>query len=275
MAGSQTVNDDENQPEDQLARREEPAGRDRPMGFFEHLEDLRWTLIKSAVVFLVFATLIGVFMRQFNDAVLWPLHSVQASTPGLQLELGTTSIMESFNVVIQMCFLGAIVLSAPFILVFIGQFVSPALTERELKVVLPLCLAALFLFLCGSTFSYFLLVPSTLRVSVELNQYFGFVMRWTPGSYYSLLTWLVLGVGASFEFPLLILLLVYMGIMSTAMLTKYRRHAIVVIFIIAAVVTPTPDPFTQTLFAAPLYILYELAILAGRRVERSRAQAQS
>lgn len=273
MARSLTVNDDETQPEDQLSLRPGPDGRDRPMGFFEHLEDLRWTLIKSAVVFIVFAALIGIFMKQFNDVLLWPLHSVQAANPKLQLELGTTSIMEGFNVVIQMCFLGGIVLSAPFILLFIGQFVSPALTERELKVVLPLCLAALFLFLCGATFSYFLLVPSTLRVSVELNQYFDFVMRWTPGSYYSLLTWLVLGVGASFEFPLLILLLVYMGIMSTAMLRKYRRHAIVAIFIIAAVVTPTPDPFTQTLFAAPLYLLYELAIIAGRRVERSRGQA--
>jgi len=265
------VNDDETTPEESLVAIDAKVAHDRPMGFFEHLEDLRWTLVKCAVVFAVFTALIGIFMRQFNDAILWPLHSVQAADPKLVLELGTTSIMESFNVVIQICFLGGIVLSAPFILLFIGQFVSPALTERELKVVLPLCLAALLLFLCGATFSYFLLVPSTLRVSVQLNEYFGFVMRWTPGSYYSLLTWLVLGVGASFEFPLLILLLVYMGIMSTAMLCKYRRHAIVAIFIIAAVVTPTPDPFTQTLFAAPLYLLYELAIIAGRKVEKTRA----
>ena len=86
-------------------------------------------------------------------------------------------------------------------------------------------------------------------------------------------TWLVLGVGASFEFPLLIVLLVYMGVMTTAFLRKYRRHAIVVIFIIAAVVTPTPDPFTQTLFATPLYLLYEIAIIAGRRIEKRRAAA--
>jgi len=95
-------------------------------------------------------------------------------------------------------------------------------------------------------------VPSTIRVSIELNDFFGYAMRWTPGSYYSLLTWFVLGTGASFEFPLVIMLLVWLGLVTTAFLRKYRRHAIVVIFIIAAVVTPTPDPLNQTLFAAPL-----------------------
>ncbi|MCF7761914.1 MAG: twin-arginine translocase subunit TatC [Cephaloticoccus sp.] len=241
------------------------------MGFFDHLEDLRWTLMKCAVTFLIFAVLVGLFLREFNDVLLWPLHEVQAGNTKLQLDLGTTSIMEGFTVVIQMCFMGGFVLSAPFLLLFIGQFVSPALTERELKVVLPLCLAAMFLFICGATFSFFLLVPNTLRVAVELNQYFEFVTRWTPGSYYGLLMWLVLGVGASFEFPLLIILLIYMGIMSTAFLCKYRRHAIIVIFIIAAIVTPTPDPITQTMFAAPLYVLFELAIIVGRRVEKNRA----
>lgn len=265
---------DDTTPADLEPNPDEKAGyRDRPMGFFDHLEDLRWTLIKCVAVLLFFAVLIGLFMRSFNDVLLWPLHTVQAANPTLQFDLGTTSVMEGFNVVIQMCFLGSIVLSAPFILIFVGQFVSPALTERELKAVLPLCLAALLLFICGALFSYFLLVPSTLRVSVQLNEYFGFVMRWTPGSYYGLLTWLVLGVGASFEFPLLILMLVYMGLMTTATLRKYRRHAIVVLFIIAAIITPTPDPFTQTLFVAPLYVLFELAILAGRRVERKRELA--
>ncbi len=239
------------------------------MGFFDHLEDLRWTLMKCVVTFLVFAALIGLFLSEFNEVLMWPLNSVQKSSASL--ELGTTSIMESFTVVIQMCFMGGFVLAAPFLLLFVGQFVSPALTERELKVVLPLCLAAMALFFCGAAFSFFLLVPNTLRVSMELNEYFGFVMRWTPGSYYGLLMWLVLGVGAAFEFPLLIVLLIYMGIMSTELLCKYRRHAIVVIFIIAAVVTPTPDPITQTMFAAPLYLLFELAIIVGRRVEKRRA----
>ncbi|PTY05927.1 twin-arginine translocase subunit TatC [Opitutaceae bacterium EW11] len=245
------------------------------MGFFEHLEDLRWTLVKCAIVFTIFATAIGFYLKEFNDLVLWPLHHVQATHPGFLLELGTTTIMEGFTVVVQLCCVGGGLLSAPFCLFFLGQFVAPALTEKEMKMVLPTCFVAAFLFLLGCAFSFFLLVPSTINISLELNQLFGFITRWTPGSYYGLLMWLVLGVGAAFEFPLLIVLLVYMGLLQVATLRRYRRHAVVVILIIAAVVTPTPDPFTQLMFATPLYILFELAILVSSRVEKRRAARQS
>lgn len=244
--------------------------REKPMGFFDHLEDLRWTLIKCAVAFVVFAASVGFYLKAFNDAVQWPLHHVQAKHPTFVLDLGTTSIMESFSVVMQLCCVGGLVLAAPFCLYFVGQFVAPALTEKELKLVLPGCLTALLLFLLGAAFSFFFLVPSTINVSVQLNELFGFATRWTPASYYGLLVWLVLGVGAAFEFPLLIVIMVYMGLLQVATLRKYRRHAVVVIFIIAAVVTPTPDPFTQLIFATPLYVLFELAIIASSRVERRR-----
>jgi len=245
--------------------------REKPMGFFQHLEELRWTLIKCAGVFMIFATLIGVFLREFNGLLLWPLHHVQAENAKLNFDLGTTSIMEGFNVVIQLCCAGGFVMSIPFCLFFVGQFVAPALTQKEMKTVVPVCLSAFLLFLVGSAFGFFLLVPSTIRVATEINDFFGFVMRWTPGSYYGLLVWLVFGVGAAFEFPLVIILLIYLGIMTVDFLKKYRRHAIVVIFIIAAVVTPTPDPFTQTMFAIPLYLLYEIAIIVGSRVQKRRA----
>jgi sec-independent protein translocase protein TatC len=244
--------------------------REKPMGFWDHLEELRWTLVKSAVVFIVFAILIGVYMKEFNSLLMWPFDSARAKFPSVTMELGTTTIMEGFNVVIQMCVLGGGVLAVPFILFFVGQFVAPALNEREIKAVTPIIASATVLFLLGATFSFFILVPNTIGVAVEINQLLGYTLRWTPGSYYSLVTWLVLGVGASFEFPLIIVLLVWLGIMTTAFLRKYRRHAIVGIFVIAAIVTPTPDPITQAMFAAPLYLLYEIAIIAGARVEKNR-----
>jgi len=242
----------------------------KAMGFFEHLEDLRWTLIKCAVVYLVFAVLIGVFLMEFNNALLWPFTHVKKDYPTLVLDLGTTTIMEGFSIVVQICCAGALVPATPFFLYFIGQFVAPALTPKEIRLVLPICAAAFVLFVLGSVFSFFLLVPNTLRVTIELNEFFGFVMRWTAGSYYGLLTWLVLGVGAAFEFPLVILLLVYIGLLKVATLRKYRRHAIVAIFTVAAIVTPTTDPFTMTMLAIPLYLLYEIAILVSLRVERRR-----
>ena len=244
--------------------------REKPMGFWEHLDELRGTIIKSLAVFLVFAVLVGYFATEFNHALLWPLHYVAQSYPTLDTKLGTLSIMEVFNMVIQLCVFGGLLLAAPFILFFIGQFVAPALTEREMKVVLPLCVSAMFLFLIRACFSFFLLMPSTIRVAIELNNAFDLENRWTAGNYFNTLTWLVLGAGGVFEFPLVIILLVWLGIMTTAFLRKYRRHAIVVIFIISAIVTPTPDPFTQSLFAAPLYALYEIAILVSTRVEKRR-----
>jgi len=251
---------------------EVPDPREKPMGFFEHLEELRWTLVKSAIAFVVAAALIGFFLKEFNHLLLWPLETIAKDYSNVSVELGTTSIMEGFSVVIQMCTVGGLFVAAPAIVYFFGQFVAPALTARELKMILPVGIAAVLLFLLGSAFSFFLLVPSTIRVSIELNQLFGFALRWTPAAYYSLLTWLVLGVGASFEFPLLIVLAVYLGLLEVDTLRKYRRHAVIGIFVIAAIVTPTPDPFTQAMFAGPLYVLYEVAILAGGRITKRRAK---
>jgi len=247
-----------------------PPPREKPMGFWDHLEELRGTIIKSLIAFIVFATLVGIFCTEFNHALLWPLHHVAKDYPNFDTKLGTLSIMEVFNMVIQLCVFGGLLLASPFILFFIGQFVAPALTEREMKAVLPLCISAMILFLIGSAFSFFLLMPSTIKVAIELNNAFELENRWTAGNYFNTLTWLVLGSGGVFEFPLVIVLLVWLGIITTAFLRKYRRHAVVVIFIIAAIVTPTPDPFTQTLFAAPLYGLFEISILVSSRVEKKR-----
>jgi sec-independent protein translocase protein TatC len=246
-----------------------PVGK-KAMGFLEHLEDLRMTLIKCAVVFGVFVTVIAYFVDNFSRALSWPLEKIRTEFPKMNTDLITNSPMGVFSVIIDICLIGGFVLSLPFFLFFIGQFVAPALTKREMKVLLPTCGSAMMLFLGGSSFGYFLLTPSTIRVSYQLNEMLGYSVMWTADRYYSLLMWLVLGMGAAFEFPLLIVLAVYMGLIEVKTLRKYRRHAIVVIFIIAAVVTPTPDPLNQTMFALPLIVLYEIAIFVGAQLKRRR-----
>jgi sec-independent protein translocase protein TatC len=168
--------------------------------------------------------------------------------------------------------MGGVVASMPFWLFFLGQFVAPALTKKEMKVIVPTGMAALCLFLLGTAFGYFLLTPSTIRVAFQLNEMMGYVVMWTADRYYSLLMWMTLGMGAAFEFPLLVVLAVYMGLIEVATLRQYRRHAIVVMFIIAAVVTPTPDPLNQCLFALPLIVLYELAIWVSAFIGKRRDQ---
>lgn len=247
-----------------------PDPREKPMGFLDHLEELRWTLVKCTAAFLVAATAIGYFLKEFNEKLLWPLRHVQAERAGLHIDLNTRSVMESFGIIIDLCGWGGLALSSPLMLFFIGQFVAPALTDKERRLVGPAGGSAMVLFSLGASFGFFLLVPSTLRVSLDINDLLGFSTMWTPDSYYSLLTWLVLGVGLAFEFPLLIVIAIHFGILRVQTLRKFRRHSIVAIFFIAAVVTPTPDPFTQCMFAAPLYVLFELAILVGARVQAKR-----
>ncbi len=248
--------------------------REKPMAFFDHLEELRWTLVKSAIAFVVCASVIGIFLKKFNSVLTWPLESVKGDYPQFALDLGTTSVMEGFTVVIQMCFVGGFIMAAPFLLFFLGQFVAPALRDTELKLVAPGCVAAMVLFILGVCFSFFLLVPGTIRVSIELNQLFGFTTRWTPGSYYGTLIWLTLGVGAAFEFPLVIVVLAYLGLVTSAKLRSWWRHSLVACFIVAAFVTPTPDPINQSVLAGSLYFLYWVAIFAASRVEK-RAAAES
>lgn len=247
---------------------ETPAPERKAMGFLDHLEELRWTLIKCAVAFAAFVTLIAYNLKAAADILMGPLNQVMADYPAIKTGLITTSPMGVFSVIINICLLGGLLLSLPFMLFFVGQFVAPALTKRELKVLLPTCAAAFVLFLGGAAFGYFLLTPSTLRVSIELNLAMKLEVMWTADKYYSLLMWIVLGMGAAFEFPLLVVLAVYMDLVQVATLRKYRRHAIVVIFIIAAIVTPTPDPFNQALFALPLIVLYEIAILVATQIKR-------
>lgn len=248
-----------------------PATKGKAMGFLGHLEELRWTLIKCAVVFAVFVTLIAYQLQRTSELLLRPLHQVMAEYPQVKEQLVTTSPMGVFSVIIDMCLIGGLVMALPFWLFFIGQFVAPALTKREMKVLVPTALMAFILFLGGAAFGFFLLTPSTIRVSVELNVSMGYQVMWTADKYYSLLMWIVLGMGAAFEFPLLVVLAVYMGLVEVATLRKYRRHAIIVIFIIAAIVTPTPDPLNQCFFAVPLIVLYEIAIFVASCIGQRRS----
>jgi sec-independent protein translocase protein TatC len=240
------------------------------MGFWDHLEELRGTLIKSGTVFLAFVALTGYYLFEFTQVLKAPFQRVAAEYPGLGIELGTATPMEGVSVLLQLCMLGSLMLSAPFVLFFISQFVAPALTPKEMTAVRPMCVSAFLLFLAGAAFGFFVLLPAAVRVTIEINQKFEWAFRWTVGSYYQMLNRLVLGVGASFQFPLVIVLLSWLGLVTTGFLRKYRRHAIVVIFVISALVTPSTDPLIQTLLAAPLYVLYEVAIILAARVERRR-----
>jgi sec-independent protein translocase protein TatC len=249
---------------DELPQIEEDPGH---MSFLDHLEDLRWTLFKSFISFGLSCILIGVFLAQFSDILRWPF---DFAVSGRDIEMSgliNTSILGVFSVIFYLLLGGGLALSLPFILYFIGSFVAPGLNERELRLLRPACSAAFILFLAGATFSFFILVPAAMRASIIFNELLGFAPLWTAASYYGLLTWMVLGVGIAFQFPLVLLILVYLEIISHAQLVGFRRYSIVLFLCIGAIVTPTTDPVTFILLAFPMSLLYELAIWGAKRIE--------
>jgi sec-independent protein translocase protein TatC len=191
-----------------------------------------------------------------------------------KVALTTTSPLSVFVVVFQVALLGALGLSLPFLAIFAGQFLSPALMEREKRLLFPIGLGAVAFFLLGGAFAFFLIVPATIRFSLVLNRELGFTTLWTADSYFSLVVWMVLGLGATFQFPLVLLLLVKLGILSSAKLAAGRRIAFVILLIFSAIVTPTPDPVTLLLVAIPLYGLYEFSIILARMSERRARKAE-
>jgi len=240
------------------------------MTFFEHLEELRGVILRSLSALLLGCVLVGCFFPFFADLLNYPLRVAIGQDSSTLQGLVTTSPMGIFSVLMQVCFLGGLAISLPVILFFIAKFISPALTQQEMKVLFPACIAVFLLFVIGASFSYFYIIPATLSVSIALNKVFGFQLIWSAPMYYGLVVWMTIGIGLCFEFPLVLLVLIYLRIVSSTTLKKIRKHMIVAVLITAGLITPTSDPLSLFALAIPLYILYELAIFVGARYEAKR-----
>ena len=243
------------------------------MSFLEHLEDLRGTLFKSLIAFLGMGALMIPVFPYIADILQWPLARAYGAHDGITQSLITTKPFEVFSVFIQMIFMSALGLSLPFILYFVAQFVAPGLTDKEKSVLRPGLLTSFFLFLSGVAITYFLVLPLALYILIQWNQKFGFEQMWTAGEYYSMVVWLCLGVGALFQFPLILVLLCYVGILSSEMLRGSRRIVVVIVLVVAALITPGGDPLTLMLLAVPLYGLFEGSVVVAQILEK-RQQAE-
>ena len=239
------------------------------MSFLEHLEELRVVLFKAGATFLVSFIIIAIFFKKINALIRMPLESAMENH-GVTEALVTTSPFGIFSFLLQMGVMGAFAISSPFILYFATSFIAPGLNDKEKRALLPGAILSLFLLCLGSTFSYFILIPSALNVSIYFNELMGVSLMWAADKYMSLLLWMVLGVGLLFEFPLILVILVYVGILTQQQLKDFRRYSIIVIFVLSALITPTQDPFTLMIMALPLMLLYEGSIFIGGIVERRK-----
>lgn len=241
---------------------EEKSSVKAEMHFIDHLEEFRWVVVRSLLAFLISCTVVGVFLTVSAGFLARPL---EIATSKLGTELGslvTISPLGAFTVLLQICFLGGVALSLPFILYFFARFLAPGLTKRERRVLFPGCVLGILLFLLGAAFAYFFILPLSILVSLKFNQMLGLEIVWSASEYYNFVVWMILAIGGSFEFPLILLLLQYIEIVSPETLRKIRPMVVVVILVGSAIITPS-DPISMMILAGPLYLLYEISILMG------------
>jgi sec-independent protein translocase protein TatC len=182
---------------------------------------------------------------------------------------------EGFMVAFHLALYGALVLAAPFWLYVLGQFIFPALRMRERRFVFTWLGWGVFLFLAGVLLTYFLLLPLALRASIAYSSLLGFdAYEWRAAEYISFTCKFLLGMGLGFQFPLVVLTLVKLGILSYAQLSRFRRHVIVISFVLGAILT-TPEVITQVAMAVPLCLLYEVCIWLAWFWERKKRRAEA
>ena len=174
-------------------------------------------------------------------------------------------------IAMKICFLGGLGLSLPFIFYFVGGFVTPGLTIKEKKIFFPGCLAATVLFSAGAAMTYFFILPLSLAFTIDFSFNVLGLENYRPeaGNYYSTVIWMTFAVGLAFQFPLILILLIKIGMLSVRKLRESRRLVLVILMVSAALITPGGDPVSLCILTIPLYFLFEMSILVGTIVEKS------
>jgi sec-independent protein translocase protein TatC len=226
------------------------------MSLMQHLEELRkriaWSLLGLAVAFMP----CWIFHEQIVEWMSRPLHAYRPD-----LKLAFLEITAPFILYFKVTSLAAVFLASPFILYQFWQFVAPGLYRKEKMYAIPFIGSATFFFLAGGAFGYYVAFPSAVHFLLDMGRQFSPVI--TIDAYFSFLITVILGLGLMFELPIVILLLAAIGIVTPQFLLRQWRVAVIIIFIIAAIVTPTPDVVNLCIFAAPACALYFLGVAAA------------
>jgi sec-independent protein translocase protein TatC len=252
---------------DKLFKFRQQSDSDSSKPFLEHMEELRWTLVKMAAALGLGMVLSFGFRAELVRIVQHPLRTVD---PSLVAGLRTLGVTDSLTISLQLAFYAGIVLTFPFLLFFLAQFVLPALTRQEKKYVLPAIGIGFGLFLTGVLFSYYFVLPKALAFFFHDAQSLEWTPTWTVREYFSFVTQITLAFGLSFELPVVVMLLVWLRFLSFDFLNRTRAYAIVLILILAMVIAPTPDVLTFLSLGAPMCLLYEACIWLAWLLERRR-----
>lgn len=236
------------------------------MGFLEHLEELRWRVIKAVIGVVIGGVIAGIFIDYImNDILLAP---ARQTVPPLELiNLKPYGQLVLYMEVIIVC---GIILSIPNIFYQVWKFIEPGLLPSERKYISAIVVFSTICFLGGLSFAYFVMLPTALKFfaafgtqaitnNIAVNEYFSFVIS------------VMLAAGVVFELPMVSFFLSKLGILTPKFMRRYRKHAIVIILLLAGILTPSPDITSQLLLGIPLVILYEISIIISKYSQPKRA----
>ena len=248
----------------------------KELNFVHHLTELRSRIIKSFIYIFIFFVISYTFAEHIYSFLVQP-YADAVKNDDVNRRLIFTALQETFITYLKVGFFSAIFIGSPFILIQIWRFIAPGLYKNEKKAMLPYLVATPLLFLLGGMLVYYLVMPLAIKfflsfesaanvnglpiqLEAKVNEYLSLIMR------------LIFAFGISFQLPVLLSLLARVGFIDSIYLKKRRKYVIVIIFAVAAILTP-PDPITQIGLGIPLLILYELSILSVKLIEKKKNNA--
>jgi sec-independent protein translocase protein TatC len=263
------------------------------MSFIDHLEALRWHIVRAVIAILVAGITIFVCIDWVFDYIImapvnkdfisytslcrlshW-LHIGDAlCMPPIQINYQATQVSGLFSTAINVSIIGGIIIGFPYIFWELWRFVKPALSAKEIRYARGSLFWVSLCFFAGVAFGYFLLAPFTFNFLASFTIGHKVVIEYKPtiDDYTETLTNLLLGCGIAFELPVLAYVLAKIGIITSGFLRKYFRYAAIVILLVAAIITPSPDWTSQFIVAVPLFMLYGISIAITARVDKARAE---
>ncbi|MGZ3635738.1 MAG: twin-arginine translocase subunit TatC [Syntrophales bacterium] len=239
------------------------------MPFTSHLEELRTRIIRIMIAAAIGFGVCWYFKEWLFQIITKPLHQVLPPNSFMIY----TSLPEAFFNYMKISFYASLFLTSPYILYQLWKFISPGLYKTEKKYMLPFVISSTILFICGILFGYYLALPPAFGFFVEFSSDFLKPML-SLREYLSFSLKLLLAFGVSFELPVAIFFLAKIGVVRSRTLSKNRRYAILIIFIAAAILTPSPDALTQIIMAVPLMGLYEIGIIVAKLAEKKSPKAE-
>jgi sec-independent protein translocase protein TatC len=241
------------------------------MGFLDHLDELRTRIIRSIIAVVVGALACWGFRERIYAIMQKPIMDALKAN-GLSEKLVYLNPTEPFNLYLKIAALAGLFLTSPYVLYQVWMFISPGLYRREKRYVMPFMASTITLFALGGYFGYKIAYPRALEFLIGFGHQFQPMI--TIGEYTQLFLAIVLGMGLIFEMPILVFFLSFMGILSPGFMLKHFRYAILIIFIIAAIITPTPDVFNMCVFASPMLGLYALSVAVAWLVHPKTREAR-